>query len=75
MDPDQLLLELLADGGQHDLEAFRDEPTVRGKFARDINEAPLPSDVREQVRRIGLSALDGRPDLWPAPHTRADNWE
>ncbi len=71
MDPDEMLLDLMADGGQHEPDEFRDEPTVRGKFVRDVGEAPLAPDEREQIRRIGLSALAGRADLWPS----ADGWE
>jgi hypothetical protein len=74
VEPDELLLELLADGGQYEPDEFRDEPTVRGKFVRDVGEAPLPPDEREQIRRIGLSALAGRSDIWPATQTR-DSWE
>jgi hypothetical protein len=73
MDSDDLLLELVADGGRHDPSAFRDEPTVRGKFVRDVSEAPLPAAMRDQVLRIGLSALDGRSNLWPS--AAADGWE
>jgi len=73
MDPDHVLHELEADGGRHDPSEFRDEPTVRGKFVRDLSEAPLPAAVRGQVLRIGLSALDGRSDLWPS--AVADGWE
>jgi hypothetical protein len=71
VDPDELLLGMLADGGDHATDEFRDEPTVRGKFVRDVAEAPLSADDREHIRRIGLSALQGRSDLWPA----ADGWE
>ncbi len=74
-DPDELLLELLADGGQYDADEFRDEPTVRGKFVRDVAEAPLPTDIREQVRKIGLSALRGDAGVWPVPAARSESWE
>jgi len=43
--------------------AIVDEPTVRGRFVRDVLEAELPDQQRKRVLVTGLRALEGRDDL------------
>lgn len=47
----------------YDLDAIRQEPTVRGRFVNDVMEAGLPADEQRRVLITGLRALDGREDL------------
>ncbi len=48
----------------YDLEAIKDEPTVRGQFVRDVLAAvDLGDEQRRRVLLTGLRALDGRTDL------------
>ena len=47
----------------YDLDAIRQEPTVRGRFVNDVIEAGLPGDEQRRVLITGLRALDGREDL------------
>ena len=48
----------------YDLEAIAREPTVRGRFVRDVGAAAdLSDDQRRRVIITGLRALDGRGDL------------
>ena len=47
----------------YDLDAIRQEPTVRGRFVNDVMEAGLPEDEQRRVLITGLRALDGREDL------------
>jgi len=47
----------------YDLDAIRQEPTVRGQFVNDVLESGLSSDEQRRVLITGLRALDGRDDL------------
>ena len=47
----------------HDLEALAREPTVRGRFVRDLLAAELEEDLTRRVLETGLRALSGRSDL------------
>ena len=47
----------------YDLEAIKNEATVRGEFVRQIAGADLPEDQRRRVLVTGLRALDDRNDL------------
>lgn len=47
----------------YDLDALREEDTVRGQFVRDVLEAGLAEDEERRVLVTGLRALDGRKDL------------
>lgn len=47
----------------YDLEAIREESTVRGEFVADVLSSDLPEDVRRKVIVTGLRALEGRSDL------------
>jgi hypothetical protein len=47
----------------YDLEAVAREPTVRGRFVRDVQAAGLDPDRARRVLVTGLRALDGRDDL------------
>jgi exonuclease SbcD len=47
----------------YDFERLAQEPTVRGRFVRDVQDAPaLTDDQRRRVLVTGLRALDGRTD-------------
>jgi exonuclease SbcD len=46
-----------------DIEAIKQEATVRGTFVRDVHSADLEEDDRQKILTIGLRALDGRKDL------------
>ena len=47
----------------YSLEDLRDEPSVRGKFIRDVEaDAELSEDLRRKVIATGLRALSGRHD-------------
>lgn len=46
-----------------DVEAIRQEQTVRGQFVRDVLEKGLPADEERRVLATGLRALAGRRDL------------
>lgn len=47
----------------YDLELLAQEQTVRGRFVRDVRDAPtLTDDQRRRVLVTGLRALDGRTD-------------
>ena len=60
-DATQVRTEGLRQG--YDVEAIREETTVRGQFVRDVLSAGLdPEDVR-RIMITGLRALDGRDDL------------
>ncbi len=47
----------------YDLDAIREEQTVRGQFARDAYETIADDDERRRVLLTGLRALEGRSDL------------
>lgn len=48
----------------YDIEAIAQHTsTVRGRFVRDVLDAELDEDIRQQVLVTGLRALDGRRDL------------
>jgi hypothetical protein len=49
----------------YDVETLEDEPTVRGRFVRDVLEAGTFADEAERRRVLltGLRAFDGRDDL------------
>ncbi len=47
----------------YDLEAIALEPTVRGAFVRDVQQAAMDEDERRRVLVTGLRALDSRDDL------------
>lgn len=47
----------------YDIDAIRQEPTVRGQFINDVIDASLPPDQRRRVLATGLRALAGRTDL------------
>lgn len=47
----------------HDLDALLDEPTVRGRFVREVMDAALSEEDRARVLRIGLRALEERGSL------------
>jgi hypothetical protein len=49
----------------YDLAAIGAEPTVRGRFVRDVLGATLDEDERRRVLLVGLRALEGRADLGP----------
>lgn len=46
-----------------DLDAIAAEPTVRGRFVRDVRESGLSAERRRRVLIAGLRALAGRRDL------------
>lgn len=47
----------------YDFERLAQEPTVRGRFVRDVqNDPALTDDQRRRVLVTGLRALDGRTD-------------
>lgn len=50
-------------GVAFDLDAIADEPTVRGRFVRDVRDADLDTDQRTRILMAGLRALAGRRDL------------
>ncbi len=47
----------------YNLEAIRNETTVRGEFVRQVTGADMPEDEKRKVLVTGLRALDGRDDL------------
>jgi len=47
----------------YNLEAIKDEATVRGEFVRQVTSSDLPEDEKQRVLVTGLRALDGRKDL------------
>lgn len=47
----------------HDLDTLLDEPTVRGRFVREVMDAALSEEDRARVLRIGLRALEERGSL------------
>ena len=48
----------------YDLDALRDEATVRGQFIRDVvSDTALDDATRDRIITTGLRALDGRRDL------------
>ena len=47
----------------YNMEAIRQEPTVRGQFVRDVLDSDLAEDEKRRVVVTGLRALDGRTDL------------
>jgi DNA repair exonuclease SbcCD nuclease subunit len=47
----------------YDLEAIKNEATVRGEFVRQVTAVDLLEDERRRVLVTGLRALDGRDDL------------
>lgn len=49
----------------YDLDTIAQEPTVRGQFVRDVQDAELDEDERRRVLLVGLRALEGRDDLEP----------
>lgn len=60
---DGLVVRVDRVGVAHDLEALAEEPTIRGRFVRDVLAADLDEDRRRRVLTIGLRALEGRTDL------------
>ena len=47
----------------YNLDAIRQENTVRGQFVNDVLDSDLPGDEQRRVLMTGLRALDGRDDL------------
>ena len=47
----------------YDLEAIKNEPTVRGKFVTNVMSADMTEEEQRKVLVTGLRALDGRKDL------------
>ena len=47
----------------YDLEAIKNEATVRGEFVRQVAAADMPEDEKRKVLVTGLRALDDRDDL------------
>ena len=47
----------------YDIDAIRQESTVRGQFVADVLDSNLPEDEQRRVLAAGLRALDGRDDL------------
>lgn len=47
----------------YDIEAIRQEPTVRGQFVEDVLQAHLPPTEQRRILLVGLRAFDGRKDL------------
>lgn len=47
----------------YDLEAIRQEGTVRAQFVEDVLAANLPDDLAQKIVVTGLRALEGRNDL------------
>ena len=47
----------------YDIDAIRQEHTVRGRFVKDVLAVGLLADEERRVLISGLRALDGRPDL------------
>lgn len=48
----------------YNMEAIRQEQTIRGQFVRDVEaETSLDDDVRRRILVTGLRALEGRKDL------------
>jgi DNA repair exonuclease SbcCD nuclease subunit len=47
----------------HDLASLASEPTVRGRFVKDVMASDLAEDERRRVLAVGLRALEGRNDL------------
>lgn len=47
----------------YDLEAIKNEATVRGEFVCQVTGADMPEDEKRKVLVTGLRALDGRDDL------------
>src|SRR5262245_33270519 len=47
----------------HDLATLASEPTVRGRFVKDVLASELTGDERRRVLAAGLRALEGRSDL------------
>ena len=46
-----------------DLASLASEPTVRGRFVKDVLASELAEDERRRVIAVGLRALEGRSDL------------
>lgn len=72
--PEAVLRDLLRDfdavridtGGLrqgYDLDAIRQEQTVKGEFVRDVEAAHLSTEEERRILITGLRALDGRDDL------------
>jgi exonuclease SbcD len=49
----------------YDLDTIGAEPTVRGRFVRDVLAATMDEGERWRVLLVGLRALEGRADLGP----------
>ena len=64
-DLDGLLVRLGDVRTAYDVERIAAEPTVRGRFVRDVLAADLAADERRRVLVTGLRALEGRDDLDP----------
>jgi len=47
----------------HDLVSLASEPTVRGRFVKDVLASDLPEAELRRVLAVGLRALQGRDDL------------
>lgn len=47
----------------YDIDALKEEQTVRGQFVSDVLDSDLADDERRRVLTAGLRALDGRRDL------------
>lgn len=60
---DALLVRAEAVRAAYDFDAIAREPTVRGRFVRDVQAADLPEDERRRILVTGLRALAGRDDL------------
>ena len=47
----------------YDLDAIREEQTVKGEFVRDVEAADLDPEKKRRILIVGLRALDGHKDL------------
>lgn len=61
---DALLVDLAGLRPAYDIEAIKEQPTVRGQFVRDVLASEeLEESQKQRVLLVGLRALDGRSDL------------
>ncbi|MEE8537211.1 MAG: hypothetical protein V3S71_04340 [Acidobacteriota bacterium] len=61
---DALLVDLAGLRPAYDIEAIKEQPTVRGQFVRDVLASEeLEENQKQRVLLVGLRALDCRSDL------------
>ena len=61
---DHLHVDLTGLRPAYDIDQIKQEPTVRGQFARDVlGSEELEEGLKRRVLLVGLRALDGRTDL------------